>query len=219
MEKGRMNVRVVDLTREVGEGTEAYGGGEPAVRIERLMRVESDGCELSRFSLLGCHAGTHLDSPLHFIPGGSDIASLPLRVLPATVVCARVKAVGTEAFPEAEFLAGRAVLVHTRWDVRLGTPSFYREAPFITPDAARFLVEAGVALVGIDSPSVDPFDSRDFPTHRTLLGSGVLVVEGLINLGEVTQQRGTPYFLALPLRVRGIEGSPVRAVALFLDAD
>lgn len=214
-----MAIRIIDLTREMRDGMETYPGDVVGMRLDRLARPEAHGFNLSRFAKLSSHCGTHLDAPLHFVSDGSDVASLPLRLFPAVVLPAQKKAIGPEAFSQAGPLDGRAVLLHTGWDSRLETPTYYRDAPFLTPEAARLLVEKGVGLIGIDSPSVDPFDSRDYPVHRILLGAGIPFVEGLVRLGEVARQPGALHFLAFPLKVKGAEASPVRAVALFLDAE
>ncbi len=210
-----MTVRVIDLTREIKDGMETWPGDAVGLRIERLARVEHDGYNLSRFTHLDCHCGTHIDSPLHFIESGEDLAEMPLRILPAVVVSTSVKRIGPETFQKAEPLEGHAILVHTGWDTHVGRPDFYRDFPYITPEAARFLVGSGIALLGLDTPSPDQGASTDYPAHHILLGNKISIVEGLVQLGNIIAEGGTPHFIAFPLKVKDLEACPVRAAALF----
>ena len=210
-----MTVRVIDLTREMKDGMETWPGDAVGLRIERLARVEADGHNLSHFTYLGCHCGTHIDSPLHFIESGEDLTEVPLRIYPAVVVSTSAKRIEPETFQKAGPLEGRAILAHTGWDTHVGRPDFYRDFPYVTPEAARFLVGSGVALLGLDTPSPDPDESTDHPVHHILLGNRIPIVEGLVHLGKVIAEGGTPHFIAFPLKVKGLEACPVRAAALF----
>ena len=210
-----MRIRVVDLTRPVGDGTEGYPGDSVAVRLVAVPRAGGEAYDA--YDLLSCHAGTHLDAPLHFVPGGRDAASLPLWAPPAVVVAARGQAIGVGILPEKGELAGRAVLLCTGWDTHIGVAVYYRDAPFLTAEAAERLAEAGAVTVGMDSPSADPFASRDFPAHRALLGAGIPIVEGLVGLGQLLGETRGLHFVAFPLRVRGTDASPVRAAALVIE--
>lgn len=210
-----MTVRVIDLTREMKDGMEAWPGDAVGLRIERLARVGHDGHNLSHFTYLDCHCGTHIDSPLHFIESGEDLTEVPLRIYPAVVVSTSAKRIEPETFQKAGPLEGRAILAHTGWDTHVGRPDFYRDFPYVTPEAARFLVGSGVALLGLDTPSPDQGKSTDHPVHHILLGEGIPIVEGLVQLGKIIAEGGTPHFIAFPLKVKGLEACPVRAAALF----
>lgn len=210
-----MTIRVIDLTREMKDGMETWPGDAVGLRIERLARVEHDGHNLSHFTYLDCHCGTHIDSPLHFIESGEDLTEVPLRIYPAVVVSTSAKRIEPETFQKAGPLEGRAILAHTGWDTHVGRPDFYRDFPYVTPEAARFLVGSGIALLGLDTPSPDPDESTDHPVHHILLGEGIPIVEGLVHLGKVIAEGGTPHFIAFPLKVKGLEACPVRAAVLF----
>jgi len=210
-----LTVRVIDLTREMKDGMEVWPGNTIGVRIEHLARVEHEGHNLSRFTHLDCHCGTHIDSPLHFIESGEDLTEIPLRIYSAVAVSTSVKRIGPEPFQKAGPLEGRAILAHTGWDTHVGRPDFYRDFPYVTPEAARFLVGSGIALLGLDTPSPDQGESTDHPVHHILLGGGIPIVEGLVRLGKVIAEGGTPHFIAFPLKVKDLEACPVRAAALF----
>jgi len=163
------------------------------------------------------NTGTYLDAPFHRYPDGVDLAVLPLTALaalPGRLVHASGDAgrgVAAAAFQDLE-VAGRAVLVHIGWDVHWGTSRYGQDNPFLTEAAARYLADAGAALVGIDSLNVDdPADGRR-PAHSILLGAGVPIVEHLCNLGAIGDR---PFsFFAVPVKLRGLGSFPVRAFAL-----
>jgi kynurenine formamidase len=207
---------VIDVTREMSHGMPTWPGNKVGVAIERTARLESDGYNLSRFSHLECHCGTHFDSPSHFIDGGTDLAGTPLRVLPAVIISISEKQIGPTIFTPASHLKDHAVLVHTGWDAQIGHSNYYRNFPTLTAQAAQFLVENEIGLLGMDTPSPDPPDSSDHPVHHLLLGAGIPIVEGLVRLDQVRRVKGTPYFLAFPLKVKGVEACPVRAAVLLL---
>ena len=211
-----MTLRAIDLSRPLENGSESYAGAS-GVHIVRDAEPGKDGYTLSHFSHLAAHCGTHIDSPCHFIAGGGDLPTIGLPLLEAVVIRVDGSPADVDAFATVEPLAGRAILVRTGWDARIGTPGYYEEAPFLTPEAAAFLVEQKIGLLGLDSPSPDRFGSPDYPVHRAILGAGIPIVEGLVNLGALPRGGVRVWFLAFPLPVAGIEASPVRAAAILVE--
>ena len=211
-------MRLIDLTQTLSEESLSYPGDSPGLRLEPVD-TSLPAMRLSKITAFDPHCGTHIDAPLHFVPGGTDVADLQLVVLPADVIECAGTEIGTSAFSSAE-LRGKAVLFSAGWASRAGTGAYFDGYQAITKDAAMRLVEAGVALVGIDTPSVDPADSHpEYPAHRTLLRAGIPIVEGLCHLTRLIDEPGPIRFVAFPWKVRGLEGSPVRAVALLPETD
>ena len=206
-------MELIDLTRTMHHGMEAYPGDVTGMAVEHLAEFTTDGYALSRFTLLHAHCGTHFDSPRHFIEHGADVSAVPLVFPAITLVTATAREIGPDVFSAISDLSGRAVLIHTGWDAEIGTPRYYRDYPYITPAAARFLMEHGIALLGLDTPSPDPPDSPDYPVHHILLGAGIPIVEGLVNLDRLTAENDAR-LIAFPLKVDGIEATPIRAVAI-----
>lgn len=170
------------------------------------------------------NTGTYLDSPFHRYADGPDLAGLALDELvdvQAEVVHLADGATDTTAPPrrgiDAELLEGRdldgaAVLLHTGWDQWFGRPEYGRGAPFLTAEGARFLVEAGATIVGIDSVNIDDTESGgERPAHSILLAAGIHVVEHLTNLAAVPASGAR--FTAAPPAVEGFDTFPVRAYA------
>ncbi|MGN6428651.1 MAG: cyclase family protein [Leifsonia sp.] len=215
--------RIVDLSHRIRAGLVTYPGLPAPVITPHLTREESrsryaPGTEfaMDTITMIG-NTGTYLDSPYHRYADGGDLASLDLATLvglPAEVfhlTDAAERGIPASAFYDRE-LAGSAVLLHTGWDSRFGAPAYATGAPFLTEEGARHLVDAGVALVGIDSLNIDDTESGGArPAHSLLLAAGIHVVEHLTALGELPA-RGAR-FTAAPPAVEGFGTFPVRAYA------
>lgn len=216
----------MDLSHRIAAGSGAYPGMPqpevtPHLTREASRAVYAEGIEfaIDRITMVG-NTGTYLDSPWHRYAGGTDLAGLRLEQLadlPALVVRAGVDARGVDAAllsPLRGSLQGAAVLLHTGWDAHWGTPRYGDPAPFLTEDGARWLVEQGVALVGIDSLNIDdtsPASGGRRPAHSVLLGAGVPVVEHLTRLGDLPDAGAR--FTATPPALVGMGTFPVRAWA------
>jgi len=208
-------MELIDLTLELGEDSLSYPGTVSGLRTERVP-FDAPGGTLSTLSRLDPHCGTHFDAPLHFVPGGADVASSPLRLPTIVVISATMSPIPVDVLPADLDLQGRAVLFSTGWSRHAGTPAFFHGYPFLSLPLAERLIEARVGLVGLDSPSADP-PGDAYLAHRCLLSAGVPIVEGLIHLSKLADRLSAgarAWLAAFPLRVRGLEGSPVRAVAI-----
>jgi len=204
--------RLIDLTQTLTAESTSYPGDVLAFTAER-DEIGSPLATVSRFTSLEAHAGTHLDAPLHFAPGGADVTALPLRFYPAIVI--RINGAWIEAASVPEMCEGHAVLFATGWEDHAGTPAYYEGYPTITRAAAQLLVDRGVGLVGLDTPGVDSgAEHPSYPAHEILCAAAVPIVEGLVNLETLETIEGDVLFGAFPLKLAGLEGSPVRAVAL-----
>jgi arylformamidase len=203
--------RLIDVTVPLSKHLPAFPG-DPRFEIEATERIANGApYNLSRLTL-GTHAGTHVDAPFHFEANGATVDQLPLDVLMGR---ARVVDLGNRECVDRAFLAAldlggtRRLLFKTRTSGCLVSGEMPTDFAYLTPDAASHLVEAGIELVGIDSPSVERFGSSDYTVHHTLLRAGVVIVESL-DLSNVTP--GEYDFTCLPLRVAGADGAPARAV-------
>ncbi|MDD5265040.1 MAG: cyclase family protein [Candidatus Bipolaricaulis sp.] len=204
---------IIDLTRRLTKQTLQFPGERPG-----LVTVAADlgrpEARLTHVAHLDLHLGTHMDAPLHFIPGGADIASLALALRWAVVVRTREREIPPSVLP-AHSLRDCAVLFDTGWAIEAESPAYFEGFPYLSPKTAAELVNRGAGLIGIDSPSADPVDSDlECPAHHALLGAGIPIVEGLCNLDRLPDGARRVWFAAFPLKLEDVEGSPVRAVAL-----
>lgn len=162
------------------------------------------------------NTGTYVDSPFHRYSAGKDLSELPLASL-ANLPCvvAHIEPGPSRAIDTLPFAAtdvrGKAVLVRTGWDARWRTDRYFEGFPFITGDLARWLRDAGAALVGIDSHNIDCTDGGERPVHSILLGADIPIVEHLRGLSSVPD-RGAKFF-AVPVKIKGFGTFPVRAFA------
>jgi arylformamidase len=198
-------MRIVDITRPLGADTPVYPGDPPIV-IERLSESgDGDTYALSRLTL-GSHSGTHVDPPAHFIPGGASIDRIPLDACigPAVVID-----LSGQSGPISPAALGPLPDGTERVLIRTADPPLGGRA--LEPATARYLVERGLRLVGIDTLSIAPPDSPG-EVHRILLSAGLVVVEGL-DLSVVPP--GPAVLICLPLRIAGCDGAPARAVLLY----
>lgn len=200
-------MRIVDLTRPIEPGMSVYPG-DPEVRFHPHSGYSEHGFRVTGLEL-GTHAGTHLDAPAHFLPAGATVDALPLEKL---VGAARV--IDPDA-PILSFARGERVLIRSGWGSRWGQPGYFTEFTGMTADLAERLAAAPVALVGLETPTLHPEWEEDARLHRLLLERGIVLVENLANLDALPERFG---LAALPLPLRGLDGSPCRVLAL-VDAD
>jgi arylformamidase len=212
----------VDLSHVIEDGLVTYPG-LPAARIcdflsrERSRGIYEPGTEFQIASIeMVANTGTYIDCPFHRYADGDDLAQIGAEAfsdLDGIVIRAdhrQVRAIDASFFRDRE-IRGRAVLVHTGWDVHWAVPAYAHEHPYLTDDAAVYLRDCGARLVGIDSMNIDDTRGNARPVHSTLLGAGILIVEHLCNLVALPDQGFS--FSAVPPKVRGVGTFPVRALA------
>jgi arylformamidase len=217
-------MKIIDLSLPIEEGMMTFPTHwHPVVEITILGRHGIEGRE-TRKIVLGTHIGTHADAPRHFIPNGGTIDEVPLNVLvgPATVAdftgCAPLQEI--EIADLQRKLDGKIparLILRTGWSEYFGDLKFYNQYPFLSEKAARWLVDEGVRLVAMDTPSPDnPAHSRgtpkDSPNHKVLLGAGVVLVEYLANLKALTASEVE--LIVMPLKLKGCDGAPARCAAI-----
>jgi arylformamidase len=201
---------VYDVTVPLVPGLPVYPG-DPPFEIEPLQRLGSAPFSLSRMSL-ATHTGTHVDAPAHFLPGGATIDSLPLEILLGKARVVEIPARERIDRADLELRDLRddlRILLKTRMSGQMLKPDFQEDHLYLSGDAAAYLAQAGLKLVGFDYLSVDRYGAPDYPAHHALLEAGVVIVEGL-DLSEV--EPGEYDMACLPLRVADGDGAPARVI-------
>ena len=210
----------IDLSHTIEHGMITYRG-LPAPLIcdylswEASRELYAEGTEfhIGRIDMVA-NTGTYLDSPFHRYADGKDLSELPLTSLAGLdgiVVRCEGREITRECF-EGHEVAGRAVLLHTGWDRHWRTDGYFEEHPFLTADAALFLKQSGVKLVGIDSYNIDDAQGKARPSHSILLGSEIPIVEHMTGLSQVPET-GFQFF-AVPPKVKAFGTFPVRCFAI-----
>jgi arylformamidase len=203
--------KTIDVSMEVYSGMLVWPGDEGVV-LERVKKMEEGAHDNFSRIRCGAHTGTHVDAPFHFIPGGKTIEQLPLDIFsgPAWTSEFPTDRIGRKDLDQAGIPPGtKRLLLKTRNSQRLESlKEFPDDYSGLDESGGRWILEKGIRLVGSDFLSVACHDQTD-PVHRLLLGAGVVLVEGLI-LKNVPV--GSCRFTCLPIKFRGSDGAPARAM-------
>jgi arylformamidase len=206
-------MRFIDISVTVDDRVPLWPG-DPPVEVASFLQIgRGDAVNASRVSC-SVHTGTHVDAPCHHFKGGVGVDALPLGILigPAVVVDARGLARVGRGDLEARGVGpgvDRLLLKTDNSALWAGRTRFHPDFVALCRDAAAWLVDLGVKLVGIDYLSVERFGAREPVVHRALLGAGIVILEGL-DLGPVAA--GAYRLICLPIKLGGLDGAPARAV-------
>jgi arylformamidase len=219
--------RLIDLSHPLEPATPLWPGNPPTefsilgtIPVERGptdrgIAGEAVLCNHSAF--LTCnHTGTHMDAPAHFYNGVRTIEQVPLDQFIGTAALVDVRHIGPRGeITLADFTkheeaisATRKVIFWTGWASRWGQDGYFDDYPVLSEQAATWLVERGVHLVGMDTPSPD---RGPHGVHYLLLGANMVIVENLRGLEQI--DRDVFELTVVPLPLKGLEASPVRAIA------
>jgi kynurenine formamidase len=211
---------LVDLSHTIEHGLITYKGLPAPLICDFLTREDSRQIyapatefHIGKIEMVG-NTGTYVDSPFHRYADGKDLSETPLESLAnldGVVVRHRGRAITREAFGNLE-LRGKAVLINTGWDRYWATEQYFEGHPYLTADAAQYLVDSGAALAGIDSMNIDDTADLSRPAHSILLRAGIPIAEHLCNLAALPGQ-GFRFF-AVPVKVKRFGSFPVRAFAI-----
>ena len=211
----KKNAGWFDVTYPINERM-VHWPGQPPTTLERVSSIaEGDAANVSvlRMSL---HTGTHMDAPLHFLAGEADITTVPFEVMVGNMRVARIEGESLsrdqiEAYEAraGAFVKGEKVFFRTENSSRpwLEEP-FKKDYVAVEAEAARYLADKRILVVGVDYLSVAPFDNPA-ETHRILLSAGIWIIEGL-DLREVDEGRFE--MMALPLKIEGSDAAPLRVL-------
>lgn len=210
----------VDLSHAIVHGMTTYPGLPGPLICDFMSREASRGryapgveFQIGKIEMVA-NTGTYVDAPFHRFADGKDLSALALDAL-ADLDAIVVRAPAGSAVERSAFrgraVRGKAVLVRTGWDVHWGTTTYLDGHPYLTAEAAAWLVDEGAALVGIDSLNIDDMRDGARPVHSTLLGAEIPIVEHLCHLGQLPDDGFR--FSAVPPKVVGMGSFPVRAFA------
>ncbi len=216
-------MEVIDLTYLIEEGMTTFSSHwHPIVEITHLGRHGFEGRETKKV-VLGTHTGTHMDAPLHFIENGKSIDDIPLsRLIGAVTILDFSHLEENQAITKDMLMKvdlSERIILKYGWQKKWGTARYYMDYPFISEEAAHYLVEQNVKLIAMDTPSPD--DSRikldkaslgseaDSPVHKILLGNDVYLVEYLANLDQVENTKDWNISV-MPIKIKNADGAPAR---------
>ena len=211
--------RLIDVSLGI-DGDMLVWPGDPPVSVERTKRIPAgDPANVSELRI-GTHTGTHVDPPVHFIEGAPGIDAVPLDLLVGEVFVADLRThdrpLSADDLDRAGIPSGvNRLLLRTANSELWRRPrpiAFPDQFACLTEDSARWALDRGIRLVGVDFLSVEAKGAESHPVHHLLLESGAVIVEGL-DLGKV--EPGRSYELVcLPLKILGGDGGPARAILI-----
>ena len=214
-------MRIVDLSHPIVSGMQVFPG-DPEVTLTVAADIAADGFQVTEVHA-GTHTGTHLDAPLHTVEGGASVDQIDLHRLVGTARLVRLPMVEPghvfvwdDVESQLSDLGPVAmVLFQTGWSEHFGTELYLRH-PAFDAEIAVGLLDRGISVVGVDTLNPDLTDLTggevELPFHRELLGADGVIIENLTNLASVDWT--DPLVSVLPLPFLGMDGSPVRAVAM-----
>lgn len=211
---------LVDLSHTIFDGLITYKGLPAPVICDFLSREDSKGkyeegteFQIGKIEMIS-NTGTYIDCPFHRYRHGKDLSEVQLEAFAnldaVTIDATGVIEVGIEFFQNLE-IRNKAVMVHTGWSKNWNTETYFENHPFLTGEAAEYLRDCGVKLVGIDSHNIDDTRGNSRPVHTILLGAEILIVEHLCNLDKLPASGYL--FSAVPPKFKGVGTFPVRAFA------
>jgi arylformamidase len=210
----------IDLSHTIFDGLITYKGLPAPIICDYLSRENSKGVyedgttfQIGKIEMV-TNTGTYIDCPFHRFEHGKDLSQIALEQC-AGLEGLVIKATGATAIGKEYFigkaLGGKAVLVYTNWARHWNTPDYFEGHPYLTEEAAIYLKDAGVKLVGIDSHNIDNTTGKSRPVHTTLLGAEILICEHLCNLDKLPESGFQ--FSAVPPKIKGAGTFAVRAYA------
>jgi kynurenine formamidase len=212
--------KLIDLSHTIFNGLVTYKGLPAPIVCDYLSRENSrkfyeEGAEfqIGKIEMI-TNTGTYIDCPFHRYEHGKDLSEIGLERFAdldaITIEAVNVLEVGVEFFAEKE-IRNKAVIIHTGWSKHWNTELYFENHPFVTKEAAEYLRDCHVKLVGIDSHNIDDTRGKSRPVHTILLGAEILILEHLCNLDKLPESN---YQLsAVPPKFKGVGTFPVRAFA------
>ena len=213
---------LIDLSHTIENGLVTYKGLPAPIICDFLSREDSKqfyekGTEFQIGKIeMVTNTGTYIDFPFHRFENGKDLSQIELECfVDLDAIMISIPFTQTIAITDKHLsnysLNDKAILIHTGWDSHWNTESYYENHPYLTKEAALYLRECNVKLVGIDSNNIDNTTHKSRPVHTILLGAQILIVEHLCNLSLLPENGFT--FSAIPPKFKGVGTFPIRTIA------
>ncbi|MGN8069100.1 cyclase family protein [Mucilaginibacter sp. SG564] len=214
--------KYIDLSHTIFNGLVTYKGLPAPIICDYLSREQSKAnyepgteFQIGKIEMV-TNTGTYIDCPFHRFAHGKDLSEIELERFAdldaITINAQNATEIGKSYFTGKE-IRNKAVLVYTGWAKHWNTPQYFEGHPYLTAEAAEYLKECNVKLVGIDSHNIDDTKGKSRPVHTILLGAEILITEHLCNLDKLPESGYK--FNAVPPKFKGVGTFPVRAYASF----
>jgi len=210
-------MKIVDLTHMIDEKMPVFPGTEPPKIIQKNT-IEKDGFAEKLLTMYS-HTGTHIDAPAHMIEGGNSLCDFSAEKFIGRGVVIPLESedlIGLKYLKKFETQIKKAsfILFYSGWDDFWGRKEYFNGFPSLSIEAARYLVEFDLKGIGIDAISIDAMENENFDIHHILLKKDLVIIENLKNLKDLINKKFELYIT--PLKIKNLDGSPVRALAKIL---
>jgi arylformamidase len=209
---------IIDLSQSINSDIKLYPGS-PNVSFLKWSKYSIDGYD-SEAIFLSTHTGTHMDAPSHFIKGGEPIDIIDVnRFVMNNVHLLKISKSPNQLITTEDIINSNtdikendSIIFSTGWEHNYNSDDYMSSNPGLSQDAATYLSDKKINAVAIDSPSIDSGLESKFPVHQILLKNDVLIIENICNLTQIDKK--ILKLIAIPLKLRGATGSPIRALAI-----
>ena len=209
-------MKYIDISLTIEKNLPQWPGSKP-IKIKRITNLNKGHSANVSWIGMDVHTGTHIDAPKHFIRNGKSIDKISLDKLIGKCYVYDVKnrkIIDSDFLKNSNIPKGIDKILFKTWNSKLWKDkNFRKDFVALTPDAAKWIVKKKISLVGIDYLSVQEFGEKDDKTHKILLKKEVVIIEGL-NLEGVRQ--GMYEIIVLPIKIKGSDGAPARAILKIL---
>ncbi len=212
------NNMIIDLSQSINSDIKLYPGS-PNVYFLKWSKYSIDGYD-SEAIFLSTHTGTHMDAPSHFIEGAESIDDIDVnRFVMKNVHLLKIIKSSNQLITAEDIInsnidikANDSIVFSTGWEHNYNSDNYISSNPGLSPQAATYLSNKKINAVAIDSPSIDSGIESEFPVHQILLKNNIIIIENICNLAQIDKKNFN--LIAIPLKLRGASGSPVRALAI-----
>jgi len=209
---------IIDLSQSVNSDIKLYPGS-PNVSFLKWSKYSIDGYD-SEAIFLSTHTGTHMDAPSHFIKGAEPIDIIDVnRFVMNNVHLLKISKSSNQLITTEDIINSNtdikendSIIFSTGWEHNYNSDDYMSSNPGLSTDAATYLSNKKINAVAIDSPSIDSGVESKFPVHQILLKNDVLIIENICNLTQINKKNLK--LIAIPLKLQGATGSPIRALAI-----
>lgn len=211
-------MNIIDLTQDIDINTQVFPGS-PNVNLLKWSNFETHQY-ISEAIFCSTHVGTHIDAPFHFKRDGITVEKISLDRLYVnnSIKVIKIDKVENEIIEVCDLenyhiKSNDTILLNTNWANNNKLKKYFESNPGLSHEAASYLAEKKINLIGIDGPSIDPALDSEFGSHMVFSSSDIPIIENLTNLDKIVNKKEI-IFVALPLRLKDCSGSPVRAIAI-----
>ena len=213
-------MKPLDLTLTISQSIPNFPSS-PKPQFIPWSTIKEDGYNLELL-FLSSHTGTHLDAPYHFVKNGAKIHQISVKRLIGNAILAKIPKEKNKAITKSDIISfekrngnisiNSSIVFFTNWQKNLNKDFYFHSNPGLSESAAKYLASKKINLVGIDSPSIDLGEDKNFTAHKILAKNNILIVENLSNLNKIKTKDFE--LIILPLKLKNATGSPVRAIAI-----